>query len=142
MSYKSEIRILDVGSGNQRFSGGLDDIQNKFIIGFEPDKRTFDSARPLGDSNKENGIVYPFALAGANGSRKLNLTRIESTTFIDNYPSKRVCEKIGLRFEGIRKKGYMLYNGTIHDVLAFGITDEEYFEKYGKEDNKVVYLYE
>src|SRR5690554_806564 len=75
MSYKSEIRILDVGSGNQRFSGGLDDIQNKFIIGFEPDKRTFDSARPLGDSNKENGIVYPFALAGANGSRKLNLTR-------------------------------------------------------------------
>lgn len=76
------------------------------------------------------------------GFRKLNLTRIESTTFIDNYPSKRVCEKIGLRFEGIRKKGYLLYNGTIHDVLAFGITDEEYFEKYGKEDNKVVYLYE
>lgn len=74
------------------------------------------------------------------GFKRLNLTRIESTTFINNYSSKRVCEKLGLRFEGIRKKGYMLYDGSIHDVIAFAITDEEYNDKYGINNNKIQYL--
>ncbi len=63
------------------------------------------------------------------GFETLNLKRIEATTFVDNYQSKRVCEKLGLVYEGIRKNGYLLYDGTIHDIFCYGITDHEYFSK-------------
>lgn len=65
------------------------------------------------------------------GFTNLMLKRIECTTFVSNAQSKRVCEKLGFVYEGIRKNGYMLYDGTIHDVYAYAFTDDEYFEKYG-----------
>lgn len=63
------------------------------------------------------------------GFKVLNLKRIECTSFIDNYKSQRVCEKLGFVFEGIRKKGYRLYDGSIHDLRCYGLTDTEYFSK-------------
>ncbi len=63
------------------------------------------------------------------GFDDLNLKRIECCSFIDNLQSKRVCEKLGLTYEGIRKKGYLLYDGTIHDLLCYAITDEEFYDR-------------
>lgn len=60
----------------------------------------------------------------------LNLKRIECTTFVENYQSKRVCEKLGFTYEGIRKKGYLLYDGTLHDIYAFAMTDDEFYALY------------
>jgi RimJ/RimL family protein N-acetyltransferase len=63
------------------------------------------------------------------GFEDLNLKRIECTAFTDNHRSRRVCEKLGLRYEGMKKKGYMLYDGSIHDIDCFGITDDEYNDR-------------
>ena len=59
----------------------------------------------------------------------LGLKRIECLMFCANQQSVRVCEKLGLTFEGKRRKGYMLYDGTINDVLCYSIIDEEFYEK-------------
>ena len=63
------------------------------------------------------------------GFEVLGLKRIECSAFVTNTQSRRVCEKLGLTYEGIRKKGYMLYDGTIADIDCFAITDDEYFER-------------
>lgn len=60
----------------------------------------------------------------------LRLKRIECSTFVDNLQSKRVCEKLHLTYEGIRKKGYMLYDGSVHDVYCYALTDDEFFSHY------------
>jgi RimJ/RimL family protein N-acetyltransferase len=65
------------------------------------------------------------------GFISLGLKRIECTTFVQNGQSRRVCEKLKLTYEGIRKKGYMLYDGSLHDIYAYAITDDEYFKIYG-----------
>lgn len=59
----------------------------------------------------------------------LELKRIECIVFADNKQSIRVCEKLGLTYECIKKKGYMLYNGYIGDVACYSIIDDEFYEK-------------
>ncbi len=68
------------------------------------------------------------------GFTYLNLKRIEAKTYVDNYQSRRVCEKIGMNFEGIAKKAYQRYDGKIFDEARYGITDEEYFSFLRKEE--------
>ena len=63
------------------------------------------------------------------GFNDLNLKRIECCSYIENKQSQRVCEKLGLTYEGIRKKGYQLYDGSIHDLICYSITDDEYYQK-------------
>jgi len=63
------------------------------------------------------------------GFEQLKLKRIECTSFINNNQSRRVCEKLGLIYEGIKKKSYINYDGTVHDINCFAIIDEEYFER-------------
>lgn len=63
------------------------------------------------------------------GFEVLRLKRIECTTFPKNISSIRVCEKLGLRYEGLRKKGYLLYDGSIHDLECYALTDDEYFNR-------------
>lgn len=60
------------------------------------------------------------------GFENLNLKRIECMCFTDNNQSKRVCEKLCFVYEGIRKKGYQLYNGKICDLMAYALTDDDY----------------
>ena len=57
------------------------------------------------------------------GFNNLELKRIEAGTFLDNYQSQRVCEKLGMTREGVQRNGYIRYDGVI-----FGITVEEYRE--------------
>ena len=60
----------------------------------------------------------------------LELKRIEVGTFVDNYQSQRVCEKLGFIKEGIARSGYVRYDGKIFDKLIFGMTNEEYLKIY------------
>lgn len=63
------------------------------------------------------------------GFKVLDLKRIECSAFVDNVRSRRVCEKLNLPYEGIRKKAYQLYDGSIHDLRCYAITNDEYFSK-------------
>ena len=51
------------------------------------------------------------------GFEFLDLKRIEAGTFIDNYQSQKVCEKIGFVKEGVARNGYVRYDGKIFDKL-------------------------
>ena len=67
------------------------------------------------------------------GFNTLKLKRVECTCFTTNHNSQRVCEKLHFSFEGIRRKGYRLYNGLIGDLACYAMTDEDYkkiVEKY------------
>jgi RimJ/RimL family protein N-acetyltransferase len=60
------------------------------------------------------------------GFDSLELKRIEAGTFLDNYQSQRVCEKLGMTREGVQRNGYIRYDGIIFDKVVYGITVEEY----------------
>lgn len=68
------------------------------------------------------------------GFNQLKLKRIECTCFTTNHNSQRVCEKLHFPFEGVRRKGYKLYNGLIGDLACYAMTDDDYHrivDKYG-----------
>jgi len=80
-----------------------------------------------------NGYAYEASKAMiAWGFDHLELKRIECSAFVSNNQSNRVCEKLDLEYEGIRKKGYMLYDGSIHDIVCYSITDDEFYNRIRK----------
>ena len=79
------------------------------------------------------GIVTEAAFAVLDyGFNKLELKRIEAGTFIDNFQSQRICEKIGMKKEGVARNGYIRYDGVIFDKVMFGITNDEFEEHLRK----------
>lgn len=58
----------------------------------------------------------------------LGLKRVEAGVFVDNHQSIRVCEKLGLKREGIARKGYLRYDGLVLDKIVFGMTDDDYYD--------------
>lgn len=70
------------------------------------------------------------------GFEDLGLARIECTTYTHNFSSQKVCEKLHLTFEGLRKKGYQLYDGSLHDLKCYAITEDEYFSN---EYQRIIY---
>ncbi len=61
------------------------------------------------------------------GFEDLGLARIECSTYTHNISSQKVCKKLHFTYEGMRKKGYQLYDGSLHDIKCYAITDDEYF---------------
>lgn len=64
------------------------------------------------------------------GFNDLNLKRIECFSFTDNLASRKVAEHLGFKFEGIRRKGYKLYNGFIGDLYCTSMTNDDFKELY------------
>lgn len=64
------------------------------------------------------------------GFMDLELRRIEAATYITNIDSINVLQRLGFRHEGMKKDGYYLYDGTLHDINIYGMTKDEYIEKY------------
>lgn len=56
----------------------------------------------------------------------LELKRLEYCHFPHNFASKRVCEKLGFKFEGILRNKYLLYDGTVLDDVVYSITTLDY----------------
>ena len=75
------------------------------------------------------GIVPEAAEAMlAWGFEDLHLKRIEINLFTDNHQSERVCQKLGMTYEGLIRNGYLRYDGKIFDEKKYSITDKEYFQ--------------
>lgn len=62
------------------------------------------------------------------GFEGLNLKRIECMCFPDNKQSQRVCEKLLINYEGIRRLGYQLYDGQIKDIVSYAMTINDYIQ--------------
>ena len=61
------------------------------------------------------------------GFKDLHLKRIECNCFKENKASRRVCEKLKFTYEGLKKKGYQLYDNSLHDLECFGMTDDDFY---------------
>lgn len=80
----------------------------------------------LGSEYWGRGIAAEAASAVIDfGFKVLNLHRIEANLMIENTQSKRVLEKCGMKFEGI-KRGGVFAKGGYRDLCIFSIVREEY----------------
>lgn len=61
---------------------------------------------------------------------RLKLSRLAYCHFLDNSASKRVAEKCGFQFEGIKRKGFKHGDGRILDESVLSYTDEDYAKNY------------
>lgn len=66
----------------------------------------------------------------------LDLNRIESCGAKENLGTWKVMEKIGLKYEGIRKQGLFYYYGGVQDIVMYGLTKEEYLKNKEKQKTK------
>lgn len=69
------------------------------------------------------------------GFDDLGLHRIEARFIEENDRSRRVMEKVGMRFEGVLREG-MLVKGNYVNVGICSILESEWREKYGKKRKK------
>lgn len=49
-----------------------------------------------------------------------------------NTRSKRVIEKAGFKYEGVIRQAKKIYDGSVHDLVCYSITKEEYFKEVVK----------
>lgn len=59
------------------------------------------------------------------GFSRMRLQRIESRCMAENKRSARVMQKLGMRFEGILRKG-VFSKGVPHDLYLYAMTDDDY----------------
>jgi ribosomal-protein-alanine N-acetyltransferase len=62
------------------------------------------------------------------GFSTLSLHRIEARYMAENLPSRRVMEKLGMRFEGIRREA-MLVKGLYRDIGVCAILRNEFYRE-------------
>ena len=62
------------------------------------------------------------------GFSNLALNRIEGRFMVENSASRRVMEKSGMQFEGIRREG-MLIKGIYRNIGVCSILKKEYFDR-------------
>ncbi len=64
------------------------------------------------------------ALAAVVGFTKLDLRRLEIVAVLDNVASRRVAEKVGATFEGVKRHGLFLH-GRSHDAALYSLTRDD-----------------
>jgi len=55
-----------------------------------------------------------------------NISKIEVVHFKENAQSNRVIEKLGIRYEGIKKEGFKMYNKVIHECVKYSMSRSDY----------------
>ena len=65
------------------------------------------------------------------GFNRLNLDRIYGGVSAEHQASVRICEKVGLQIEGLRR-GHLLRNGKRTDAHIVGALRDEWIPKYGE----------
>ena len=63
------------------------------------------------------------------GFMELNVHRIEAKYMVENTRSRRVMEKCGMTFEGVRRSS-MYVKGSYRDIGICSILSDEYIRKY------------
>jgi len=66
-------------------------------------------------------IIYAF--------EDLNLKRLVYAHFLDNYASKRLREKLGFVYEGIKRNGFKMPDGRVIDEAVSSLTDDDYYQR-------------
>jgi len=75
------------------------------------------------------GLASEAALALVNfGFSHVGFQRIEARCMVENAASVRVLEKVGMRLEGVLRKG-IYCKGAARDLRLYAVTDEDYFKK-------------
>jgi len=64
---------------------------------------------------------------------ELNLNKLQGGAAVENIGSWSVAEKVGFKFEGIRKDG-MYVNGKYHDSKTYRILKEEWMNRKNKNE--------
>ena len=62
------------------------------------------------------------------GFEKLNLQRIEAKYFTENRQSRRVMDKVGMRFEGIARQSFLCH-GNYMDLGVCAILRDEFYKR-------------
>lgn len=104
-------------------------------IGYETDcKRPDTNCKELGYAMSEDywgkGIMTEAAKAVlGHGFEEMELDMVSIYRNPQNIRSGRVIEKCGFVYEGILRKAYKIYDGSIRDVACYSMTKEEYDEQ-------------
>lgn len=59
-----------------------------------------------------------------------------------NSQSKRVIEKIGFRYTGVKKASTKIYDGSVYDDVCYMMTKDEFFNRYVGDENRYMELIE
>jgi ribosomal-protein-alanine N-acetyltransferase len=73
------------------------------------------------------GIMTEAAMAAIDYSfETMNILLLTIHHYANNLHSKRVIEKCGFVYEGTLRRCIQIYNGTIHDLVCYSLTREEW----------------
>lgn len=87
----------------------------------------------LNPEYRGQGLVPEALLAVLEfGFNNLLLHRAEAKYIVGNDASRRVMEKVGMKFEGIKREG-MLIKGNFRDIGVCSILKDEFYETYEKQ---------
>lgn len=131
----SDERIMELISDEDIIYGIIDISTNKLIGHFTYNSwfmvDTFEIGWVLNKNYHNKGIITEVAKKVMEYAFNVDkIHRLVATCQPENLASKRVCEKIGLRLEGLFKKCiYVKRNDEWWDELFYAILDEEYFGK-------------
>ena len=64
-----------------------------------------------------------------HGFGNLGLDRISVTVNPDNDKSLNVIRKCGFTYEGTLRQAFLVYDGSVRDIMCFSISREEYYGK-------------
>jgi [ribosomal protein S5]-alanine N-acetyltransferase len=111
---------------------GMEDKETGKLVGtidfvsWQPHHKTAEIGYVISPEHWGKGFTPEAAKALITfGFEKMELVRIQARCFVDNHPSQRVMEKVGMSFEGIIRKG-MFVKGQHWDLKMYSILREEF----------------
>lgn len=107
-------------------------------VGFQEDKfrpgvHSMEMGYSLSEEFWGRGIMTEAALEVLDyGFEYMRLYIISITTGEENTASRRVIEKCGFSYEGMLRKAYKVYDGSIRDIRCYSMFRDEYEKNRGK----------
>ena len=68
----------------------------------------------------------------SEGFRQLELNRIQATVATENYPSQAVCDRLGLKKEGVLRQAEWLYDHYVDLTMNSVLRSEWMARREGK----------
>lgn len=96
-----------------------------------PGTDTWQLGYALSPAYWHQGITAEAAMAVIKYAFEVDLFPILTAyCYPENERSRHLLEHLGFSFEGCLRKGYLLYDGTLHDLDCFSLTFEEYVARF------------
>ena len=68
-----------------------------------------------------------------HGFDNLGLDRISVTTGPENLKSQNIIKKCGFTYEGTLRQAFLVYDGSVRDVMCYSLTRDEYYNRGSEE---------